>query len=152
TDRFLGTVPPPPLTPADQALLVQKIQDGRLKRVALADVQMLAPLAGLKGLPFKLERLSDARRKQERQAVKDLPAAAAKRQQALDRLARKPGPAKPTDKLQVTTISLPGADTAVRPTKAVKPPALPTLPKAVVKTIPWQRPVTAVKLARKVQD
>jgi hypothetical protein len=113
---------------------------------------MLAPLAGLKGLPFKLDRLSDARRKQERQAVKDLLAAAAKRQQALDRLARKPGPTKPTDKLQVTTISLPGADTAVRPSKTVKPPELPKIPKPVVKTIPYQRPVKAVKIIRKGRD
>jgi hypothetical protein len=145
--RFAGRAPLPPLTPDQQDQLIAKVNNGRFRLTTVANVQMVVPLSGWQGPAFKVAVLSGAQMAQEQKAVKLFRAVARKRQEFLTKLAQDPGPTRPTDRVRVARIALPKAVAAVKSGKAVRPPGLPTMPRAVVKALPRQKPVKAVVLS-----
>jgi hypothetical protein len=131
----------PPLTLADQEVRIKEASTDGNPQQAVQDVKMLAPLEGLDATAYKLERLTKAMVAQEQKAVEGLRTAAKKRQSILAQLPRVSPVARPHDKWQVRSMSLPGAAPVARLPKGARPPELPPLPPLETKAIvPRPRP------------
>jgi hypothetical protein len=152
-DRAAGRAARPPRTIVQQTTVINNITINKTNNniTNIRNVTMMAPITSVDRTVVKLQRVAPSQLAEQTKAARQIRTLSTQRQKiTAAAVAKGPAPTRPTDVPKVTRLNLPTTNLVVKPKVVVRPPARPTAPTHVERTLPKHDPVKPIVIPKRV--